>query len=686
MMTTLMMLLGLSGAGAGLYNVLKEEDTDQDKQSKGERGRKRGDSASKKKDPRNQGKRGEEPQDPGWGGRGDELPIKNSQPSKGIADLPPLPPMEGESQDFGFPSLPPVEAKESKSPSASKPLPAPPSGAPQVSLKADEIISRNSKYSFHRRPLQNAEALVEQNQLEEAIQIYQRTQSRISDEGIQEKIQSNIDSLNSYRENMSPPRQGPLGIPGGGFPSGAPGPMGDFSNSLKSITENLAQTLAQAVQAGQNLAGGMSGPGGMSLPPVGQLGSDFLQPAIYQYLKDTAPHPSYTPPQNPRDILENYTEELNKMGRMLGPIQLPSPNDLAQNLEQLNKQALAARQNLRNIADIPIQDDVFFSKGWKDFRNLPLTDRRSGFDRRKNPDSPEFLGGRKDRRSGVDRRKKDLFEERETFLKEKSLEKLKEEAEEAQFPPSPNLNEILEPYLPKEPIKLDLPSGMELRSGEMQEALKDLTHESLSKIALPDPELPREDSPDLAPKINLPEPIDPSRAKEEVIVETEDPLKVELVGGKRDDGLLIGLPDPVDPKDLEEDVLVEGNLDGLDEGKDIEDTIAEEPEKVIHGVLELKPPEADDAPFLTLTYDFGKIPHAFRLSKNYAIMEYSYYKYKPLLMKAQEFARRKMLKNALNYYRVIKSQNIPPELRKMINRNIRDITEFMEKFLMAKGS
>ncbi len=110
-----------------------------------------------------------------------------------------------------------------------------------------------------------------------------------------------------------------------------------------------------------------------------------------------------------------------------------------------------------------------------------------------------------------------------------------------------------------------------------------------------------------------------------------------------------------------------------------------EPERMIHGVLELKPPEVDDAPFLTLTYDFSKIPHSFRLSKNYSLMEYSYYKYKPMLMKAQEFARRKMLKNALNYYRVIKSQNIPPELKKMINRNILDITEFLEKYLMSKG-
>jgi hypothetical protein len=66
-------------------------------------------------------------------------------------------------------------------------------------------------------------------------------------------------------------------------------------------------------------------------------------------------------------------------------------------------------------------------------------------------------------------------------------------------------------------------------------------------------------------------------------------------------------------------------------------------------------------------------------------MEFVYYKYKPMLIKAQEFARRKMLKSALNYYRVIKSQNIPPEFRRMVNRNIQDITDYLEKFMMSRS-
>lgn len=217
----------------------------------------------------------------------------------------------------------------------------------------------------------------------------------------------------------------------------------------------------------------------------------------------------------------------------------------------------------------------------------------------------------------------------------------------------------------------------------------------------------------ISSKVELPEAVDPNKHKSETIIETDMPIQVELTNRPLvADDIKIGLPDAdevfrdrklkeagekegpsFDDVDGPEIEIVDGDLGEIAEEESpipldemAEKATEDEPEKIIHGVLELKPPEADDAPFLTLTYDFGKIPHAFRLSKNYSIMEYSYYKYKPMLMKAQEFARRKMLKNALNYYRVIKSQNIPPELRKMINRNIRDITEFMEKFLMAKGN
>lgn len=118
---------------------------------------------------------------------------------------------------------------------------------------------------------------------------------------------------------------------------------------------------------------------------------------------------------------------------------------------------------------------------------------------------------------------------------------------------------------------------------------------------------------------------------------------------------------------------------GSGEEKEEENKVQE-----IRGVLELKTPDQEDTPFLTLTYDFTKIPHAYRLAKDNGIFEYAYYKYKPMLVKAHQFIKRKQITRALNYYRVIREQQIPNEFRHMVDRNIKDITEYLQKYLVTR--
>jgi len=119
---------------------------------------------------------------------------------------------------------------------------------------------------------------------------------------------------------------------------------------------------------------------------------------------------------------------------------------------------------------------------------------------------------------------------------------------------------------------------------------------------------------------------------------------------------------------------------GEDKAKEEEENKVQE----IRGVLELKTPDQEDTPFLTLTYDFTKIPHAYRLAKDNGIFEYAYYKYKPMLVKAHQFIKRKQITRALNYYRVIREQQIPSEFRHMVDRNIKDITEYLQKYLVTR--
>ena len=102
--------------------------------------------------------------------------------------------------------------------------------------------------------------------------------------------------------------------------------------------------------------------------------------------------------------------------------------------------------------------------------------------------------------------------------------------------------------------------------------------------------------------------------------------------------------------------------------------------------MEIKPPEPKDSPFLVLSYDFTRIPYSFELSKNNSLLEYVYYKYKPMLIKAQKLVRNKQIAKALNYYRTISEQEIPDEFRAMIDRNIKDITQFMGRYFSSLHS
>jgi len=426
--------------------------------------------------------------------------------------------------------------------------------------------------------------------------------------------------------------------------------------------------------------------------------------------------------------------------------------------------------------------DRDFDREWEKYKHLPLIDRRSGLDRRKEFD---FDPSRPDRRSGEDRRKINLFEEREKFLekylkhleRKEILEKYKDfqnnkelsvyETPETKenivisIPPSAEelgLEELEEIELPEpisekfedlqesiktiqidvEPIsdeiekeekseveitpsitsgtldsekleeqeeieleELDLPEAesqendmlsleiSEIEPIEIQGTTQEPEKEgipyskveiieppiNLEELNLPDPEeiiveeLEQKSFPSM-PQQEYPQPLQEQQEQTEALQKPEKPEE--------------GMPQPQEPS-------LEPKQEQLSEGVEELDfpDVPEAPEKKgpvqeIRGVLELKPPDEDDAPFLTLTYDFSKIPDSFQLSKNYHTLEYVYYKYKPLLIKAQEFARRKMLKNALNYYRMIKSQNIPPEFKRMINRNIQDITDYIEKFMMSR--
>jgi hypothetical protein len=116
--------------------------------------------------------------------------------------------------------------------------------------------------------------------------------------------------------------------------------------------------------------------------------------------------------------------------------------------------------------------------------------------------------------------------------------------------------------------------------------------------------------------------------------------------------------------------------------KDHENKMKEE-ENFYRNLIKTDRRKKKELPILKVSYDFNRLPDEFSLSREQNILEYSFYKYKPLLEKAAEFIKQRKVRDAINYYKVVQSQNIPPEFKAMIRKNIRDLTEYLEKYLAS---
>ncbi|EMY76401.1 hypothetical protein LEP1GSC060_0249 [Leptospira weilii serovar Ranarum str. ICFT] len=749
-------MLGLLSAGAGAYTLFKDKpapkDSDSGKSSSGggaAAGRSGGDSNVR-------------------GDRGKEIPI--SFPDGGSSGSqtggPPTQTGQGPSPQGGTGQqpLPAGEPKLGKEDSQKHKEEFPGlRKKPKLNLKnkVDDIIRNNSKFANHRRPLINAEALVDKESFNGALEIYKRTKTRVPDEEIRKKIQENIDQIQDHLENDDEDVYRPDHF------GGPPIPLGDLVRAIRDISDSLGDTIAKGFSHSIPLPLSPLDPGAIS------GSSDTTGPVSYQIFSPGPP----LPPEEPIPLPSPGTGEKSfpssgggsggSPGAGSGGVGTPSSGGGSGGSPGAGSGGVGTPSGGGGSGGSPgagpgvvgtpsgvgggsggspgagsgvvgtpsggggsggspgagsgvvgtpsggggsggspgagsayaepsamdLPDDTFFSEEWEKFKDLPLVDRRTGESRRSGPDRRGANSNRKDRRQDEDRRKEDLFKLRDEYLKQKEEQKKREREETSSqnqeaidydyLPERDDLPPFLAPILPKiELVPIRLPDPQDKTVRPLEEKPPEVPSSAPSgELRLEAPassEAPEKESKPLElPKIGLPE---PEYQKAGETTTPEIPHLAPESGGAPDETPEIEvLEGGLEPLGEETEEEAGSGGDGSGEGS------KEEEPRMIHGILELKPPEVDDAPFLTLTYDFDKIPHAFKLSKNYSIMEYSYYKYKPMLVKAQEFARRKMLKNALNYYRVIKSQNIPPELRKMINRNIKDITEFMEKYLMAKG-
>lgn len=247
-------------------------------------------------------------------------------------------------------------------------------------------------------------------------------------------------------------------------------PLPDYSHvgekEAKGNYENLLKSLNQGLMAPPSVGGpivlppnfpmaGGASPGTPSMEGASPAASGIVGPF---YLPN--PGQIQSDFQNLSEALSKATEEVGNLGNIAGGME----------------SALGASAKSKDLGGLDLPDDTFFSNDWKKFRDLPLVDRRSGKERRVNADRRE-KAGRKDRRSGLDRRQSDKFKEREEYLKDKAVQKLESDVKKAQNLPKSSLNDLLAPYFPALPQRLNLPPGDDLRPKP----------EPTEKLDLPDP-------------------------------------------------------------------------------------------------------------------------------------------------------------------------------------------------------
>lgn len=590
----------------------------------------------------------------------------------------------------------------------------------KVTFGTDEIVPRSSPHAHHRRPLQSAESLVENQQADEALSIFERVMKRIPDEAPREKISTNIEDIKRWQEGLDLEEEEGFEFPEIIIPLTTQAlALENLSEGLRNLSDTLSRQIGEALAhalSRQPIQGQFSGelrsPGSPGSAPTaeapaatpaqpGPAPAPTSQPGAAQ--PGAAPSaPSGSAPATSTTAYSPVAYSGGEVPPGIPYVAVPSAAVPAGEIVQGYEPEQHADFGHHGLDVDPGGNvrtdgwtDADFEREWEKFKNLPAFDRRSGKERRSGSDrrgKPDPK--RPDRRSGEDRRKKDLFKERDEFLKKleqhrenkKKLDELKKKPPEPiKYPMAPAAG-VPEPEKDEAVIRIEnarieigeWPTGP---AGERPEPEPEPQRK-------PEPEVKAEPEPEKKPEPE-PEPEregEPETQKIDHVAATDleplgfpSPLEEDLSPLQQPQSE----PEPMETRSsMAEDELGEGV-----EAAEFPDSSPDEPQQVqeIRGVLELKPPDEDDAPFLTLTYDFAKIPDSFKLSRDYHTMEYAYYKYKPMLIKAQEFTRRKMLKNALNYYRVIKSQNIPPEFKRMINRNIRDITDYLEKFLMSRS-
>ncbi|HQP48608.1 MAG TPA: hypothetical protein PKX12_07735 [Spirochaetota bacterium] len=519
----------------------------------------------------------------------------------------------------------------------------------KLPYSVDEIISDTSQFRIYKRTLVNSEIYAKKGDFETAISLYDGVNERINDINTNRKIDANIQYLRNFRE---------------------------FKEKEKKEEESLANKMKH--RKGNEIRLSIDGP--LTIPDKIQIGL-------------TAP--IQKDEQQQKIDIDKIVEEITKKildSRIFDSQQEQDSRKYINEIEDI-------KDGLKQLIDSNKKQDALSVEDIAK-KNRELEEKIDELSRIK--DELQRL--------------EDLSRQRDESITSEELSKFKEKLEKIDNKVS-RLEEIgKEPHPRYEPIpeadrkptiieaRYESPIPVTLDPKPILELLKNLPRQQtpepkvLDVPETPGPAVPRDarqEKPSPPEKISKEqEDIDQNILKREKEAEPEEEWELLSRYGKdNDDGSLTD--EDIYAKILEDDSRdkIQDSIEILGEDKKSSD---EGPLGISNAEYDKKQKEEEEfyekflkherrirkeLPILKVTYDFSRLPDEFSLSRDKNILEYSFYRYKPILEKANGFIKTRHVRDALNYYKTVMQQNIPPEFKVMIRKNINDLTEYLEKYL-----
>jgi hypothetical protein len=565
-----------------------------------------------------------------------------------------------------------------------------------------EIIPTGSPFGVYSKTLANAEAYIKKGDFGTAQSLYEGIHDRVSDAEIRRKIEENIDYINNYHQ------------------------LAAQRLEVKKKKERDGKEIRFTLEGSEALADRVQ----ISIAPEKPLvDMDQIVKRITDRITGTSPSPSMTAEE--AKSFEKYKDEISKIRNDLQDVtklkdevrklsenrlqkDLDEVTELKNELKSLREEPSSVQDKLKHLLS-PAQDDLAVQKErnildkirQREDENKVLRERLDLLqnelsflreENKKTSDLEDILSSKiedmkKSESAGTSPRKSAALENNEavTVLRDE-IDQLKDTIQELSshaktessmsdlagtMKDSMNtLNDALKSSVsggpsdnrkPEENKKDEFQLMDELINGPKFE--EPTEEEVLGKILN---DAMKEHSRKNEPKKSLDERIEEEKKKNAEKKKDElkndfelvsDYLKNDDADGPTDEQVMEKiLKDAMKNKDFRQSAGFEGPQYASDQSKPT-------PGK-----------KRKELPILRVSYNFSRLPDEFTLSLDKNHLEYSFYKFKPLLEKASDLVKRRKVKDAINYFRVVMDQDIPKEFKDMLGQNISDLTEYLTKY------